>query len=119
MLHLVITKLMLNFTLTQLSRVFVLEADYSAHYWLPLFIYLFIVFLLFRLSFVDGDKPSNNSVKAFMPIRRSERRPKKNQTADIIQKLQNIGTDDSRLPLEIRDIPGKNRGVVPTKKLSK
>jgi histone-lysine N-methyltransferase SETD8 len=37
----------------------------------------------------------------------------------IIQKLQNIGTDDSRLPLEIRDIPGKNRGVVPTKKLSK
>jgi len=75
--------------------------------------------LLFRLSFVDGDKSSNNSVKAFMPIRRSERRPKKNQTADIIQKLQNIGTDDSRLPLEIRDIPGKNRGVVPTKKLSK
>ena len=43
-----------------------------------------------------------------MPIRRSERRPKKNQTADIIQKLQNIGSDDSRLPLEIRDIPGKN-----------
>jgi len=72
-----------------------------------------------KLSFVDGDKSSNNSVKAFMPIRRSERRPKKNQTADIIQKLQNIGTDDSRLPLEIRDIPGKNRGVVPTKKLSK
>ena len=37
----------------------------------------------------------------------------------IIQKLQNIGTDDSRLPLEIRDIPGKNRGVVPTRKLYK
>ena len=54
-----------------------------------------------------------------MPIRRSHRRPKKNQTADIIQKLLNIGTDDSRLPLEIRDIPGKNHGVVPTKKLSK
>ena len=36
----------------------------------------------------------------------------------IIQKLQNIGTDDSRLPLEIRDIPGKNRGVVTTKRLS-
>ena len=75
--------------------------------------------LLFRHSFVDGDKSSNNSVKAFTPIRRSQRRPKKNQTADIIQKLQNIGTDDSRLPLEIRYIPGKNRGVVPTKKLSK
>ena len=44
---------------------------------------------------------------------------KKNQTADIIQILQNIGTDDWRLPLEIRDIPGKKRGVVPTKKLSK
>jgi len=72
-----------------------------------------------KLSFVNGDKSSNNSVKAFMPIRRSERRPKKNQTADIIQKLQNIGNDDSRLPLEIRDIPEKNRGVVPTKKLSK
>jgi len=72
-----------------------------------------------KLSFVNGDKSSNNSVKAFMPIRRSERRPKKNQTADIIQKLQNIGNDDSRLPLEIRDIPGKNRGVVPTIKLSK
>merc|ERR1711899_123219 len=72
-----------------------------------------------KLSFVDGDKSANNSVKAFMPIRRSERRPKKNQTADIIQKLQSIGNDDSRLPLEIRDIPGKNRGVVPTKKLSK
>ena len=41
------------------------------------------------------------------------------QTEDIIQKLQNIGTDDSQLPLEIRDIPGKNRGVVLTKKLSK
>merc|ERR1711962_368722 len=67
----------------------------------------------------NGDNTSNNSVKAFMPIRRSERRPKKNQTADIIQKLQSIGNDDSRLPLEIRDIPGKNRGVVPTKKLSK
>merc|ERR1711962_1433812 len=60
-----------------------------------------------KLSFVNGDKASNNSVKAFMPIRRSERRPKKNQTADIIQKLQSIGNDDSRLPLEIRDIPGK------------
>jgi len=72
-----------------------------------------------KLSFVDGDKSSNNSVKAFMPIRRSERRPKKNQTADIIQKLQSIGNDDSRLPLEIRDIPDKNRGIVPTKKLSK
>ena len=54
-----------------------------------------------------------------MPIRRSQRRPKNNQIADIIQKLQNIGTDDSRLPLEIRDIPGKNRGVVATEKLSK
>ena len=117
-LHLVITKLMLNFTLTQLSRVFVLEAAYSAHYWLCRCTSICFS-LLFRLSFVDGDKPSNNSVKAFMPIRRSERRPKKNQTADIIQKLQNIGTDDSRLPLEISVIPGKNRGVVPTKKLSK
>ena len=110
-LHLVITKLMLNFTLTQCLLYRLLCTL------LVTFIYLSLLF--FRLSFVDGDKPSNNSVKAFMPIRRSERRPKKNQTADIIQKLQNIGTDDSRLPLEIRDIPGKNRGVVPTKKLSK
>ena len=27
-----------------------------------------------RLSFVDNDKPTNGSVKSFMPIRRSERR---------------------------------------------
>ena len=54
-----------------------------------------------------------------MPIRRSERRPKKNQTIDIIQKLKEIGNDDSLLPLEVVEIPGKNRGVVPTKKLSK
>jgi len=73
------------------------------------------------LSFVDGDKSSsNNSVKAFMPIRRSERRPgKKNQTADIIQRLSEAGPDDSKLPLKICNIPGKNRGVVPTKKLMK
>ena len=55
-----------------------------------------------------------------MPIRRSERRPKKNQTnLDIIQKLKEIGNDDTLLPLEVVEIPGKNRGVVPTKKLSK
>ena len=113
-LHLVITKLMLNFTLTQC-----LGYSLWKHFTLCIIAYLYLFFLLFRLSFVDGDKSSNNSVKAFMPIRRSERRPKKNQTADIIQKLQNIANDDSRLPLEIRDIPGKNRGVVPTKKLSK
>ena len=73
----------------------------------------------FRPSFVDNDKSSQPSVKAFMPIRRSERRPKKNQTADIIQKLKEIGHDDSVLPLKVMEIPGKNRGVVPTKKLTK
>jgi len=72
-----------------------------------------------KLSFIDNDKPTNGTVKAFMPIRRSERRPKKNQTIDIIQKLKEIGNDDSLLPLEVVEIPGKNRGVVPTKKLSK
>ena len=75
--------------------------------------------LFSRLSFIDNDKPTNGTVKAFMPIRRSERRPKKNQTIDIIQKLKEIGNDDSLLPLEVVEIPGKNRGVVPTKKLSK
>jgi hypothetical protein len=69
---------------------------------------------------VDVDnKSSVNSVKAFMPIRRSERRPKRNQIADVIHRLKEIGNDDSVLPLEVVDIPGKNRGVVPTKKLAK
>lgn len=73
-----------------------------------------------KLSFVDSDKSTtNNSVKSFMPIRRSERRPKKNQTADIIQRLSESGPDDSKLPLKIVNIPGKNRGVAPTKKLTK
>ena len=54
-----------------------------------------------------------------MPIRRSERRPKKNQTTDIIQKLKETGSNDSLLPLEVVEIAGKNRGVVPTKKISK
>jgi len=72
-----------------------------------------------KLSFVNGDKSGTTSVKAFMPIRRSERRPKKNQAADITQKLRDIGTNDSLLPLKVVEIPGKNRGVVPTKNLSK
>jgi len=72
-----------------------------------------------KLSFVDSDKPTNGSIKAFMPIRRSERRPKKNQTTDIIQKLKETGSNDSLLPLEVVEIAGKNRGVVPTKKISK
>ena len=76
-----------------------------------------------KLSFVESDKSTtNNSVKAFMPIRRSERRPKKkaaDQTADIIQRLSEVGPDDSKLPLKIVTFPGKNRGVVPTKKLTK
>jgi len=71
-----------------------------------------------KLSFVDADK-STNTVKAFMPIRRSERRPKKNQTADITQRLSEAGPDDSKLPLKVCNIVGKNRGVVPTKKLFK
>ena len=65
----------------------------------------------------DGDKSSNNSVWR-TPIRRSERRPKKNQNDDINQKLQII-TDDSKLPLAIKFIPGKNFGIVTTKKLSR
>lgn len=72
-----------------------------------------------KLSFVDNTEKQTNGVKAFMPIRRSERRPKKNQTTDIIQRLQEIGNDDSKLPLKIVDIPGKNRGVAPTKKIYK
>ena len=78
---------------------------------------IFAIFFL-RLSFVDADK-STNTVKAFMPIRRSERRPKKNQTADITQRLSEAGPDDSKLPLKVCNIVGKNRGVVPTKKLFK
>lgn len=54
-----------------------------------------------------------------MPIRRSERRPKKNQTTDITQRLSEAGPDDSKLPLKVCNIVGKNRGVVPTKKLFK
>ena len=73
-----------------------------------------------KVSFIDNDKPTNGSVKSFMPIRRSERRrEKKNQTSDIIQKLKEVDNDDSVLPLKVVKFPGKNRGVVPTKKLSK
>jgi len=55
-----------------------------------------------------------------MPIRRSERRrEKKNQTSDIIQKLKEVDNDDSVLPLKVVEFPGKNRGIVPTIKLSK
>ena len=53
---------------------------------------------------------------------RSLRRPKKkvaDQTADIIQRLSEVGPDDSKLPLKIVIFPGKNRGIVPTKKLTK
>ena len=59
---------------------------------------------------------ADESVKAF--IRRSERL-KKNQTADITQRLSEAGPDDSKLPLKVCNIVGKNRGVVPTKKLFK
>lgn len=73
-----------------------------------------------KLSFVDNDKPTNGSVKSFMPIRRSERRrEKKNQTSDIIQKLKEVDNDESLLPLKVVEFPGKNRGIVPTIKLSK
>ena len=48
-----------------------------------------------------------------------KRGPKKNQMACNIQKLQDIGSNDSLLPLEIADIPGKGRGIKTTKKLSK
>merc|ERR1712079_149106 len=73
-----------------------------------------------KLSFVDNDKPTNGSVKSFMPIRRSERRrEKKNQTSDIIQKLKEVDNDDSVLPLKVVEFPGKNRGIVTTIKLSK
>ena len=61
---------------------------------------------------------TDTEVKPDTPIRRSERKPKKNQTVDINQKLQII-TDDSKLPLAIKFIPGKNRGIVTTKKLSR
>ena len=76
-----------------------------------------------KFSFVDNNKSTttNGSVKSFMPIRRSERRrEKKNQTSDIIQKLKEVvDNDDSVLPLKVVEFPGKNRGVVPTTKLSK
>lgn len=58
-------------------------------------------------------------VKQYLPIRRSERKPKKDQLADIGQKLKLIGGDDSCLPLSVVPIPNKNRGVVPTRKFTK
>ena len=50
-------------------------------------------------------------------VRRSIRNPDQNQIGDIIKTTN---PDDTRLPLEIiKDIPGKGRGIVATKKLSK
>ena len=46
-------------------------------------------------------------------------REKKNQTSDIIQKLKEVDNDESLLPLKVVEFPGKNRGIVPTIKLSK
>ena len=48
-----------------------------------------------------------------------KRKPKKTQVALIKEALAEIGSDDSKLPLQIVNFPGKNRGVVTTKKLTK
>ena len=53
------------------------------------------------------------------PPRRYPKRQFKNQEAENIQKLQEIESDDSRLPLQIKEIEGKGRGIVTTKKLFK
>jgi hypothetical protein len=53
------------------------------------------------------------------PPPRYPKRIKKDQNADNIRKLQEIGSDDSLLPLQIRYFEGKGRGIVTTKKLFK
>lgn len=53
------------------------------------------------------------------PPPRYPKRQFKNQEADNIRKLQEIESDDSRLPLQIKEIEGKGRGIVTTKKLFK
>ena len=70
----------------------------------------------FAKAILKKKNHADESAKAF--IRRSERL-KKNQTADITQRLSEAGPDDSKLPLKVCYIVGKNRGVVPTKKLFK